>query len=211
MASITDYLRDFTVGEPSGRQAAFAAFMDPIITDEDHADARREPDIDVVKAEAYREGRDEAEAELSARHAEALAGERERHAAELESLRAEFTAKQAANLAAAIELLGQTVADRVAHDVADILSPVLDAHLTDIALKNLAALIAETVRERDAVHIAVTGPRALFDMLSERLGERAGNIAFTEGDMPGITADIDGQVLASRLGEWRSALEEAFR
>src|SRR5690606_32913215 len=126
-----------------------------------------DPPVDVAaeRAEAFAEGRAEAEAELGARHAAALAALAETHRAEMETMKSRYEQDYATALAERFSTLADEVADRIAGEAAMVLAPVLEDALTGRAVEDLARMVREGLHAGEAVTVTVKGPSALFEQL----------------------------------------------
>lgn len=210
MASIGDYLRDFSRGESAGMAAVHAAAFERMGS----APTMREPmfaevvDTQGLIDDAYRRGRDAQADESAAEHAAAMEAERERHAAEIEVLRAQYEEKQAQAIARNFADLRQDVSRTVCDEVAGALVPFLDEELRGRAIGRLAELVVEAIGGRDVAPVTVSGPRTLFDALVAVAGEGAPEWQFRESDAIDLSIDVEGTVFATRLCEWREALKE---
>ena len=212
MASIGDYLRDFSRDESLAHNASLNAFaFERFSEDDDHEDAAVPADTVETQAlidDAYRRGREAAIEESRAEHAASMEAQQERHTAELVALRADYEQAQAERIAVALGELRREVTHVVTNEVAGALAPFLDEELRTRAVDRLAVLVAEAVGEDGAGNVRVSGPRTLFEALEARSGADGPKWRFSESDEVDLTVEIDGTLFATRLGDWRNALKE---
>lgn len=210
MASIGDYLRDFSRGESAGMGAVHAAAFERMGQASAMPEAIFEEVVDTQGQidDAYRRGRDDQSEESAAQHAAAMEAERERHAADIEALRVEYQEAQAQAIERLFTELRQDVSRAVCDEVAGALVPFLDGELRERAIGRLADLIIGAIGEREVAPVTVSGPRALFEALVSAAGDGAPEWQFKESDAIDLTVDVEGTVFATRLAEWREALKE---
>ena len=169
-----------------------------------------ELDIPAIVAAAV----EEAEAALSERLAEeheaALAAERERHAAEIAALGARLGAETGAAIAAEIGEMEARVVHLTTDAAARVIAGLVSDDIQKRSIEALAASILAAIADSDAVRIKVSGPQFMFDALAAAMGDRAGNIDFTESMGFDLSVSIDDNLFETRLGEWSAALSETL-
>ncbi|MCQ0988154.1 hypothetical protein [Jiella marina] len=201
---------DFGFDNAAEAPEAFAA-PEPAITAED---------VEAARAEGHEAGREEAMQELEQRVAaaveEALAAEREKAAAAqaeaVEQARLDALAEEGARLG---EVLTERL-DRVETALRTSFFGVVKPLVVDVRMRqtmeDLAAAVATLAVDGRALSLQAVGPAALLDAFSEALGERRGFVAFEADETMGdIRIVCDQTTLETRLGQWKTALEEALQ
>jgi hypothetical protein len=144
--------------------------------------------------------------QLSAIYEATLQAERDNHAAERDQLSHGLGVEAAALIEARFAEMQRQLVQLTTTAAARILGGVLTEAMQKRAIDALAAVIAEAVRDSDAVRIRVHGPQSLFEALSAALGELAPNVDFTERPSLDLTVAIDSNLYETRLAEWSSAV-----
>jgi hypothetical protein len=144
--------------------------------------------------------------QLSAIYEATLQAERDNHANERDQLSRSLGAQAAALIETRFAEMQQQLVQLTTTAAARILGGVLTEAMQKRAIDALAAVIADAVRDSDAVRIRVHGPQSLFEALSAALGELAPNIDFTERPSLDLTVGIDSNLYETRLAEWSSAV-----
>lgn len=210
------YLKDFgTPPRPRPSVLSPSAFAGPeeaVTPDALFAAASVEPPVDVAaeRAEAFAEGRAEAEAELSARHAADVAALKEAHAAELAALKARYEADYAGALARCFSTMAGEAADLVAAQVAPVLAPLLSEALTKRAVAHLAAMVAAGLQADEGLTITVKGPGNLFEQLKSHFSEPAPVFRHVEAEDVDLTVEFGETVLVTRMAAWADTVRKVL-
>ncbi|MCP8896816.1 hypothetical protein KYK29_17965 [Shinella daejeonensis] len=171
-----------------------------------------DPPVDVAaeRAEAFAEGRAEAEVELGARHAAALAALAETHRAEMETMKSRYEQDYAAALAERFATLADEVADRIAGEAAMVLAPVLEDALTGRAVEDLARMVREGLHAGEAVTVTVKGPSALFEQLQSHFEASAPAFRHVETQDVDLTVEFGETVLVTRMAAWADTVRKVL-
>ena len=166
------------------------------------------PGIDLAAriAEAVAKAEAAVADQLSAIYEATLQAERDSHANERDQLSRTLGLEAAALIEARFADMQRQLVGLTTTAAARILSGVLTEAMQKRSLDALAAIIADAVRDGDAVRIRVHGPQSLFEALSAALGELAANVQFTEQPALDLTVAIDSNLYETRLAEWSSAV-----
>ncbi|HEV7246034.1 MAG TPA: hypothetical protein VGN93_03470 [Shinella sp.] len=214
-AQLARYLKDFgapprartpafpspSLGEAGDGTAAAAFVMPPA-----------EPPVDVVaeRAEAFAEGRAEAEAELVAKHEADVAALKAEHEAELEALKMRYELDYARALAERFSTLTGEVADRVAAQAAEVLAPVMSEILSAGAVADLARMIAEGLKGDEGMAVTVKGPFNLFEQLQSHFDEPAPVFRHVEMQDVDLTVEFGETVLVTRMAAWADTVRKVL-
>jgi hypothetical protein len=209
------YLKDF--GAPP--RARTPMFQSPVFAS-DEAGAAPEPfamppaeqpvDVAAERAEAFAEGRQEAETELSNRHESELTALKEAHRAEIDALKVRYEQDYAAALAERFSGLALDVADAVAAQAAQVLAPVLNDALTKGAVDDLARMVAEGLREGEEFTITVKGPLELFEQLKSRFEEPVPAFKHVEVQDVDLTVEFGDTILVTRMAAWAETVRKVL-
>lgn len=185
-----------------GRSMATEAFAMPLA----------EPPVDVAaeRAEAFAEGRAEAEMELLKKHEADMAALKEAHTAELETLKVRYEQDYAAALAQRFSTLTGEVADLVAAQAAHVLAPVMNQVLTKGAVADLARMIAEGLQGDEGLTITVKGPSNLFEQLQSHFAEPAPVFRHVEMQDVDLTVEFGDTVLVTRMAAWADTVRKVL-
>jgi hypothetical protein len=163
-------------------------------------------DVAATVAEAVAKAEAAVADQLSAIYEATLQAERDNHASERDQLSRSLGLEAAALIETRFAEMQRQLVDLTTTAAARILGGVLTDAMQKRAIDALAAIIADAVRDSDAVRIRVHGPQSLFEALSAALGELAPNIAFTEQPSLDLTVGIDSNLYETRLAEWSAAV-----
>ncbi|WP_394690769.1 hypothetical protein [Hoeflea sp.] len=167
-------------------------------------------DVDAVRAEAFAEGEAAARVELEAQHAAEREADAKRHAAELAALRAEMETIAAQSIPKAIAARSADIAEAIAGDVAEVLTPLLDEAIRLQVLERLATEIRGVLELDNSGQIKVSGPEGLVTALCEILGGDADRISVNHVEQFDIEVEVDRTRLATRFSDWSNALKESM-
>jgi hypothetical protein len=190
-----------SLGEAGDGTAAAAFVMPPA-----------EPPVDVAaeRAEAFAEGRAEAESELVAKHEADVAALKREHEAELEALKMRYELDYARALAERFSTLTGEVADRVAAQAAEVLAPVMSEILSTGAVADLARMIAEGLKGDEGMAITVKGPFNLFEQLQSHFDEPAPVFRHVEMQDVDLTVEFGETVLVTRMAAWADTVRKVL-
>ena len=167
-------------------------------------------DVEAERAEAFADGRAEAEMELFKKHEADMAALKEAHKAELETLKARYEQDYAAALAERFSTLTGEVADLVAAQAAHVLAPVMSQILTKGAVADLARMIAEGLQGDEGITITVKGPSNLFEQLQSHFAEPAPVFRHVEMQDVDLTVEFGETVLVTRMAAWADTVRKVL-
>ena len=200
--ALSDALPDFG-------SLARAAPVAPAAKPEPFIEAMAAPpavDLAAAIAEAVAKAEAAIADQLSAIYEATLQAERDNHASERDQLSRSLGSEAAALIETRFADMQRQLVALTTTAAARILGGVLTETMQKRAIDALAAIIAEAVRDSDAVRIRVHGPQSLFEALSTALGELASNVEFTEQPSLDLTVGIDSNLYETRLAEWSAAV-----
>jgi hypothetical protein len=155
--------------------------------------------------------RAEAAAESEARLARLRAEDRAEFDRQLAERDRQHNETTAARLAERLEAGLAAIEARLSAEVARVLARFLSGAVRERALGELAETVAALTRNRGGVAIVgVSGPPALLEALSARLGRDGLAAVATEGGDPDIVVRLDDTVIASRIAAWGERIESAI-
>lgn len=171
-----------------------------------------EPPVDVAaeRAEAFEEGRGQAEAELSDRHDAEIAALKDAHRTEIEALKARYEQDYAAALAGRFAGLTADVADRVAAQAAQVLAPVMNEVLTRGAIADLARMIIEGLQGGEGITVTVNGPSDLFEQLQSHFSDPVPAFRHVEMQDVDLTVEFGETVLVTRMAAWADTVRKVL-
>ncbi|MCX8569831.1 MULTISPECIES: hypothetical protein [Hyphomicrobiales] len=169
-----------------------------------------EPDLPTLIAIAVTEAEEALTARLVAEHEAALEAERQQHAAELSAFGIHMGTETGTAMAAGLRDMEARVVHLATDAAARIIAGLVSDDIRKRSIDALAAAVLSAMEDREAVRIRVSGPQFMFDALATALGERAGNVDFTEATGFDLSVSIDDNLFETRLGEWSSALSETL-
>lgn len=143
-------------------------------------------------------------------YAEKLAAEHQAHRQEIESLEEQLGAKAGETIAARFAEMERDTVALTAGLAARILSIALTEDLQSRSVARLSEILADVMRDREAVRITVRGSALLCNQLRTGLGERAAQVEFIEAPGLDLSAQIDESVFETRLAEWSETLSEVL-
>lgn len=167
-----------------------------------------QPDLPTLIAIAVTEAEEALTARLVAEHEAALETERQQHAAELSAFGIHMGTETGAAMAAGLRDMEARVVHLATDAAARIIAGLVSDDIRTRSIDALAAAVLSAMEDREAVRIRVSGPQFMFDALATALGERSGNVDFTEATGFDLSVSIDDNLFETRLGEWSSALSE---
>lgn len=211
LLSLADVLIDFGKrDEPKVRAVdEFPAFerAQPVAAAESDDPA---PDIDAIVAEAVAKAEAELAARLEAKHEERLAAERESHAGEVEALNQRLGEELATRIEASFGATEGRLLDLTAEVMSRILGTILTEDLQQRSVEQLGNIISTAIREAGTVRVKVRGPLSLYGPLTEKLGDLASMLEFSETSGLDLTVELDEGVYETRLAEWSKAAAEVL-
>jgi hypothetical protein len=209
------YLKDF--GAPP--RAKTPTFSSPSFTQTDDG-ARAEPlampfaepqvDVAAERAEAFAEGRAEAEAGFAARHEADMTALKDAHQAELDALKVRYEQDYADALAKRFSGLTAEVADLVAAQTAQVLAPIMSLVLTKGAVADLARMITEGLAGGEGVTVTVKGPANLFEQLKSHFEEAMPVFKHVEMQDVDLTVEFGETVLVTRMAAWADTVRKVL-
>ncbi|MCB8838139.1 hypothetical protein [Aurantimonas sp. VKM B-3413] len=176
-------------------------------------------DVEAAREAGREQGRAAAIAEMQAQQAHAvvaaLEAERARAAKEraeaLEKARAEWCASEGEALAKALTDRLDRIETALRTSFASVLKPVAFDARTRRTVMELADAVATLGLDGEALSLHATGPEALLDAFVEALGARRKLVTVeVDEDASDIRIVCAQTTLESRLGSWKTALEEAL-
>ena len=167
-------------------------------------------DVEAERAEAFAQGRSEAEAELNARHEADLAALKEAHKAEIDALKIRYERDYAVTLAHRFSTLTGEVSDAVAAQAAQVLAPIMSQVLTKGAVADLARMIAEGLNDGDGITITVKGPSSLFEELKSHFKEPMPVFRHVEVQDVDLTVEFGDAVLVTRMSAWADTVRKVL-
>lgn len=205
--ALSDFLQDF--GRRPGQPVAKPPVEERKPAEPPTFESREEVEKQIAAAVAKAE---EAVSERVSRIYEGtLQAERDQHAAEIASLRAALGTEAGVLIAARLDELELQLTALATTSVARILGGLLGNEIQRRSIERLAAILRETIADRDTVKIQARGPQFLFEPLQQALGPHAASVEFTEAGGFDLGVSVDGSLFETRLGEWSTAIEEAMR
>lgn len=201
--ALRDFLQDFG---PPPSQAAF----EPQREAPQSFGPSAEEEAAAKLAEAVARAEEAAVERVSRIYEDTLQAERDNHASEVAALRAALASEAGSLIASRLDELERQATELTTASVARILGAFASAEMQRRTVERLAALIRDTVRDRDVVRIQVRGPQSLFEPLAAALGGLAEGIDFAESSSLDLGVSIDGSLFETRIAEWSAAFEEAM-
>lgn len=202
-ASLARFLPDFELPGLPPLQAVQAESLSP-------PPPQPEIDIEAIRAQARAEGAAAARVELTRQHEIEREADKARHADQMAALRAELETFAAQSVPEAIAARSSGIAEQLAGDIAEIVTPLLDQTIRARILERLADEIRDALALETANQISVAGPEGMVDALCTLLGADAERIAVNHTEGFDIEIDIDRTKLTSRLSQWAEALGESL-
>ena len=213
-AQLARYLKDF--GAPP--RARTPVFPSPAFASETSASSEPfamppvEPPVDVEaeRAEAFAQGRADAEAESQSRHDAEMAALKEAHRAEIDALTTRYEQDYAAALAERFSGLTAEVADLVASQAAQVLAPIMNDVLTRGAIADLARMIAAGLHGDEGMTITVKGPVSLFQQLESHFTDPVPVFRHIEMQDVDLTVEFGETVLVTRMAAWADTVRKVL-
>lgn len=168
------------------------------------------PDIDAIVAEAVAKAEAELSTRLEAEHEELLAAERESHAGEIEALNQRLGEELATRIEASFGATEARLLDLTAEVMSRILGTILTDDLQQRSVTQLGSIISAAIREAGTVRVKVRGPLSLYEPLTEKLGDLASMIEFSETSGLDLIVELDEGVYETRLAEWSASAAEVL-
>lgn len=136
---------------------------------------------------------------------------REDHAAELEKVRRESFDQQLAELTERFADAETGLLKQLEAGVAKTLADLLGDQIAEESLTMVSKWLKARIEQPGLLQVEISGPKELNLKLMRMLGESADQYRITENESPDIQIDVDGEVLSTRLGEWRKMVEGCLR
>lgn len=150
--------------------------------------------------------------ESASDHAEQeIARIRADHAAELEKVRQECADRQLAELAERFTEAEAKLLRQLETGVAKTLADLLGDRIADESLSMVCKWLKARIEQPGLQQVEISGPNELNLKLMRMLGESTDQYKITENESPDIQIDVDGEVLSTRLGEWKKMVEGCLR
>lgn len=210
-AMIAKYLKDFSTPAPveavgggileSLSSSSFADLdfpVAPII----------EVDVEAERKSAYDEGFRAATEALEASHAQELAALREAHASEMEAIAAAHESEAIGTIHARFHEMTQMLSQQLAEQTLQVLLPVFQEHLSQLAVAALASSVRDTLHQAGSSAVVVRGPAHLYARLRPLFEADAIESRFIESDALDVSVEINETVLVTRLAAWAQSLVE---
>jgi hypothetical protein len=209
--ALSRYLKDFSAEMPPVAPPPVMpdmSFMDePVFADIPEAPV---VDVEAERREAYAEGHEAATQDLQEKHQAEIEALNAAHRAELDAIHARYAGEIAERVSANIREIAGTLGEAVGTETARALSPILTENLTARAIEDLSALITAAILDGSAGPVVVSGPRNLFDRLSDHLGEHAELLRHVEAQDIDLTVTMGEGVLVTRMSAWADSLRKVL-
>lgn len=139
--------------------------------------------------------------------AEEIARIRAEHAAELDQLRQEFTDRQMTEMAERLSEAENTLMQQFETGVAKSLAEIFGDRIADESLTMLCKWLKARLSQPGMMQVEISGPKELNRKLIGMLGDNSDKYRITESETVDVQIDVDGEVLSTRLGEWKKMVE----
>lgn len=169
------------------------------------------PDLPALLAEEYARGERETAERLDAAHREEIERLNERHRREIDEMFTRLGEAMAREVSERLETTVSRVTDLAADALARLVASVMEEDVRQRSCAALAATVAASLQNTEALRIDIRGPLPMFDAFRQALGETALELAYTEDDQPDLVVHLHETVLQTRLAEWSAAMAEALR
>ena len=136
---------------------------------------------------------------------------REAHAVELAMARDEAADRELDALSGRLTGLEDALLTRLETGVAEVLANVFGNKIADESLVMLCKWLKARLVQHGLMQVEITGPKQLTDKLKQLIGDETDHYRVVESDAIDIQVEIDGEVLSTRLGEWRRMVEDCLR
>lgn len=147
---------------------------------------------------------------ISRRHADEIERLRAEHAEQIETLRQEIADREIDELSQRVSEIQDEALAQLEARVADTLGQVFGEAIAEQSIEMLCKWLKARLQQPGAVLIDLRGPSALTGKIGSKLGDAAPQIRITESESCDLYVEIDGEVLATRLGEWRMMVEDCL-
>lgn len=205
IAALFERLTDFAPHAARSDEAAEGQVTPPA-----YPKAVPDPDIPALIAAAVALAETDLAARLQAEFDAALEAERLHHAGALEAMAARLGAETGAAIGARLGEAEARLVELTTDAAARVIAGLVTDDIRDRSIAALAAAIATTLVDREAVRIKVSGPQLMFEALAKALGDRADSLDYTETTSFDLSVAIDDNLFETRLGEWSAALSETL-
>jgi hypothetical protein len=167
-------------------------------------------DLEAERRAAYAEGHEAGERQAAERfeaerqtreaaHAEALTEIEKR-------LRDEFAAALTTQLPDVVKRLSLTVSEQVAHALA----PLIEEHIVEKAVAELAHQLEAAILAGEAGTIQIRGPRDLFEKLQAEMPDHGEMLRHVEGADLDLTAEFGDAALVTRISAFSASLKKVL-
>lgn len=136
---------------------------------------------------------------------------REAHAAELARVRDEAADRELEALSSRLTGLEDALLTRLETGVAEVLANIFGDNIADESLIMLCKWLKARLVQHGLMQVEITGPKKLTDRLKQLIGDETDRYRIVESDATDIQVEIDGEILSTRLGEWRRMVEDCLR
>ncbi|WP_269932407.1 hypothetical protein [Aminobacter sp. HY435] len=205
IAALFERLTDFAPHAARSDEAEGAHVAPPT-----YPQAVPDPDIPAMIAAAVAQAETDLAGRLQEEFNATLEAERRQHADELEALGTRLGAETGAAIVAGFGSAETRLVQLTTDAAARVIAGLVSDDIRDRSVAALAAAIASTLVDREAVRIKVSGPQLMFEALAKALGERADSLDYTETTSFDLSVAIDDNLFETRLGEWSAALSETL-
>lgn len=201
--ALFDALQDFSQRSQPGQKRPVevaAAAPAPVL--------QKAPDIEAIVAERVAAAEAVLRERLGGEHTAALVAFAEEHEARLAALHADYGQRIGGAVASAIAEAESRITGFAVASLARTVGSLLSDDIQKRSIAGLARAIRDSMSDRDAVRIRVSGPASLFEALRGALGTHAEKLDFTEAGGFDLVISIDGNPIETRLSEWSAGLSE---
>lgn len=147
---------------------------------------------------------------IKRQHLEEIERLRGEHAEQIESLRQEMADREIAELSLRIADIEGGALRQLEARVADALGQVFGDIIAEQSVEMLCKWLKARVQQPGAILIELKGPKALTEKVTAKLGDATEQVRITDAESLDLYVEIDGEVLATRLGEWRMMIEDCL-
>jgi hypothetical protein len=207
--TLSRYLKDFSAEQVVPPHVEDMVFAEPA----EFIESPLAPPIDIEaeRRAAYMEGHEAATQELTQKHQAELEARDAASRAEMDAMRIRYEEQAAEKIAADVTRIAAMLGQAISTEVAAILAPIMTETLTTKAVADLAELVRVAILDGSAGPISVSGPRHLFEVLHDRLGDDGSLLRHVEADDIDLTVTIGESVLVTRMSAWAASLKEILK
>ncbi len=136
---------------------------------------------------------------------------REEHAAEIARIRREVADGELGALSHRLTNLECVLLEQLEASVASVLGRVFGDEIADESLIMLCKWLKARLAQPGLMQVEISGPKELTAKLMQQLDDSTDRYRIIENDSADIRVEINGEVLSTRLGEWRRMAEDCLR